>query len=149
MRARREGCSCFSDEWFDEEKARIFERCEPVLSRMRLILDHVLVAIWVRPEWSVGGLIQIEAVRKEDIYQGVTGLVLKIGPRCFEDSPVLTWTAEDRFKVGDWVMFRKADCGGYPLTLNGSEAVPCLHFAGQRGIRMVLPRPDVVLDVVL
>ena len=141
VKPKAEGSLDFPDDWFNEEKGRIRERIGPVLDLVRLTLNQVLVAIFVRPEMTAGGIKLVDSFRNEDKYQGVTGLVLKLGPRCFEDSDVLTWTDADKFAVGDWVMFRRGASDGVALKLNG---VDCFHFKNEQAIRMIIPRPDVV-----
>ena len=134
-----------SDEWFEAEKARIRQKCGWALDKFHLTLNRLLVAVFIRPEEMqlVGGetLIMPETVRNEDLYQGVAGLVLKLGPRAYENSDVLTWTDEDKCKVGDWVLMRRGDGGGFRVQLNG---VDCVLFENEKGIKAVIPRPDVV-----
>lgn len=145
VKPRVEGAMHNSDEWFAAEKRRIREAAGWALDKFDMKLNRVLVAIFVRPkEMALAGgssLIVPDTVLNEDLYQGVTGLVLKLGPRCFEDSDVMTWTEADRFKPDDWVLLRRGDGGGFRLRLNGVE---CIHFESERGIKAVIPRPDVV-----
>lgn len=129
----------YDDKWFEDEKQNIRDRCGWVLDKMRVTLNHILVAIFVRPEKTAGGIINPYAVRDDDIYRGTAGLVLKLGPRCFEDSDVMTWTEADKFEVGDWVMFRRGDANGFRVSVNGVE---CINFESERGIKLVVPRPD-------
>ncbi len=131
-----------ADEFFASEKQRIRDQCGWVLDKVQLFLNAVLVAIYVRPEKMPGSGIMLPfQTRDEDVYQGTCGIVLKLGPRCFEDSDTLTWTEADKFKVDDWVMFRRGDANGFRVSLNGVE---CIRFETERGIKMAVPRPDLV-----
>ena len=87
-------------------------------------------------------MIAIDTVRDEDVYQGTCGLVLKLGPRCFTSDAVLTWSDADKFAENDWIMYRRGDSNGFRLCLNG---VDCIRFENERGIKMVVPRPDAVM----
>lgn len=136
-----EGRLDYPDEWFDAEKARIRARIGWLLDRFDMKLNGVLVALFMRPDTTAGGIILTDETLKEDIYQGTTALVLKLGPRCFEDSEALTWTDSDRFKPDDWVLIRRSSAGGFRTRLNG---VDCIHFENERGIKAVIPRPDLV-----
>ena len=145
VKQRPEGMLPFDDAWFEQEKARIIAECGAPLEKMRVTLNHVLVAIFRRPSTRPveGGksIILPDSYTDEDIYQGNAGLVIKLGGRCFEDSSTLTWTDADRFAVGDWVLFRRGDRGGFRLRVNGVE---CIHFEDERGVKAVVPRPDVI-----
>lgn len=129
----------YDDAFFDAEKVRIRERIGPVLGQVRVLLNHVLVYIYVRPDRTAGGIINPNVVTEEDVYQGRVGLVLKCGPRCFEDSDKLTWTDADKFTEDDWVTFRRGDGNGTRVSINGVE---CISFENERAIKMVVPRPD-------
>lgn len=134
-----------TDEWFEQWKADIRARIGWVLEKFDLKLNRILVAKFVRPEKMAmaGGseLIMPDTMVNEDLYQGVAGLVLKLGPRCYEDSDVMTWTEADKCAVGDWVLMRRSDGGGFSVQVNG---VDCVVFNDERGIKAVVPRPDVI-----
>jgi len=142
---RVEGKMVQDDAWFEQEKTNIRNRIGWVLPKFQMKLNRILLAIFVRPsEMQIAGgktLIMPDSVVNEDLYQGVTGLILKLGPRCYEDSDIMTWTPEDKCAVDDWVMFRRSDGGGIRLRLNG---VDCILFENEKGIKAVVPRPDVV-----
>ena len=104
-------------------------------------MNRILLGVWVRSEKRKlkggGTLIIPDAVINEDKWQGVTALVLKMGPHCYAPNSEIEWADEDRIDVGDWVLFRRGD--GFRLRLNGQE---CVMMESERGIKMVLPRPD-------
>lgn len=63
---------------------------------------HVLVLQYIRPE-KVGSLFLADVTRREDEYQGRTGLVLALGPDCYADQtkyPAGAWC-----KPGDWILW--------------------------------------------
>lgn len=125
----------------DDERQKIFDELGD-LSTIRLPLNQILLAIWKAPEITRGGIIRPSVVRDEDIYQGIAALVVKLGPHCYEQTGNMdfTWLPEDVCNVGDWVMFRRGE--GFRVNVNGRE---CMLMNGERGIKMVLRSPDVVL----
>lgn len=48
--------------------------------------NQVLVAIYVRPNITAGGIWRPDENVKEDEYQGKVGLVIKTGPAAFKDT---------------------------------------------------------------
>jgi len=78
------------------------------ISEIEIFNNQVLVAIYIRPEKTAGGILITPNIREEDKWQGKIGLVLKKGPiACMEDG----------IEVNDWVVFRPSD--GWGLTVNG------------------------------
>ncbi len=104
-------------------------------------LGDLLVALWHRPEKTAGGIILTDKSRGEDIYQGKAGLIIKMGPMAFQDdettTPPIKWPIKP--KIGDWVLFRVSD--GWPFVLGETHC----RIINERGIRMILNRPDVVM----
>lgn len=105
------------------------------LSDWKLMHNQLLVAIYVRPEVTKGGIIRPHENIEEDEHQGKVGLVVKVGPTAF-----LT-TEDDDFKgqsvsVGDWVVYRIGD--GWQLTLRDTAC----RILTDRTVRMVIPKPE-------
>ena len=122
----------------DDDKRAIFDELGD-LSDVRLPLNRIMLAIWKAPERTRGGIIRPDSVRDEDIYQGVVGLVVKMGPHAYESNDAIDWVADDCCAVGDWVMFRRGE--GFRVRVGKTE---CIVMESERGIKMVLPRPDLV-----
>ena len=78
------------------------------LSNVHLFSGRVLIGIYVAPEKTLGGIIRPTTNLKEDIYQGVVGLVLKKGATAFKDDGETKFYGQD-IAVGDWVTFRPGD----------------------------------------
>lgn len=125
------------DEYFHKDKAAIFDALGD-LSTVKVPLNRILVAIFMRPE-KRGSIIVPESARNEDIYQGVAGLVVKMGEHCYEANDSIAFTDADRCEVGDWIMFRRGEC--IRTRLWGRE---CVLLESERGVKMVLPFPDMV-----
>ena len=77
------------------------------LSKIELMSNKVLVAIYIAPEKTKGGIIRATQSLKEDIFQGTVGLVLKKAKLAFKDDEATkTYFHDQDVKVGDWVVFR-------------------------------------------
>lgn len=100
--------------YHDDDPAKDIVEKVGDISGFDLFGPKVLVAIYVRPEKTKGGIYLTDKVRDEDLYQGKVGYVLKIGPGAFSDSD---WFGDVRVDVGDWVGFRASD--GAALVVNG------------------------------
>ena len=68
----------------------------------------VIVGIYQRPSMTAGKILLPENTKKEDIYQGVVGLVLALGPGAFEDDDVNKFHGF-KVKVGDWIEYKVSD----------------------------------------
>lgn len=81
--------------------------------------DLVVVATYIQPEKSAGGIILTSKTIDESRYQGKVGLVLKKGPTAFKY--VGSYPYEGVVpEVGDWVLYRTSD--GWETFIRG---VPC------------------------
>lgn len=84
--------------------------------------NGVLVATYIQPAKSKGGIIIPDKTRDEDIYQGSVGLVIAMGPAAFKDDRIAQFHGVE-LKVGDWVLYRPSD----GLAMEYAE-VPCRLF---------------------
>jgi len=78
--------------------------------------NQVLVAVYLRPEKTKGGILLPDQNRAEDQYQSKIGLVVKLGPDAFVDSSG-AWFKDMDIALHDWVIFRPSD--GWSITVNG------------------------------
>ena len=108
------------------------------ISGIKIFNNWILVAVYKRPEKTLGGIILTDNTRKEDEYQGKVGLVLKKGPLAFVDDDKASFNGQD-VKLGEWIAFRVSD--GWSLEVNG---VICRMLQDVQ-IRLGLPSPDVIL----
>ena len=83
------------------------------ISNVEIFNNQVLVAIYIRPELTAGGIIITNNIRDEDKWQGKVGLVLKKGPTAFTHD----WFKGQEINENDWAVFRPSD--GWGLTING------------------------------
>lgn len=86
------------------------------ISHIRLMHNMVLVATYVRPNKTAGGILLTANTRKEDEYQGKVGLVIAKGPLAFKDDRQNEFHGQD-VALHDWITYRQSD--GWQLVLRG------------------------------
>lgn len=96
--------------------------------------NQILVAVYVRPNITAGGILLTDNTLKEDEYQGKVGLVVKVGPTAFLDSQEDDFQGQQVFP-GDWVVFRTGD--GWALTIRDTAC----RILTDRTIRMRIKEP--------
>ena len=109
------------------------------LSTIQVMQNMVLVATYIRPEKTKGGLFIPESSIQEDVWQGKVGLVLKLGPTAFVDDEEQRF-GEGEYKVTpklhDWCVYRVGDA--WDLTLRG---VAC-RLVADHNVRLVINDPE-------
>lgn len=100
-----------------------------------VLTSNVLVATYIKPGKTTGGIILPDSSTDEDRWQGKIGLVLKLGETAFkyDGSAFYEGTAP---KVGDYVMFHTSD--SRELGINGTSC----RFVDSSLVRMIVPDPD-------
>ena len=78
--------------------------------------NQLLVAVYIRPQKTKSGIILTSQTTDEDRYQSKVGLVIKAGPKAFEDKSG-EWFSGVEIHENDWVVFRPSD--GWSITVNG------------------------------
>lgn len=89
------------------------------LDNFTVMQNMVLVATYVRPEKTKGGIIRPDSNVQEDQWQGKVGLVLKKGPMAFVDDDYNSFLGQN-VNIGEWVGYRVGDA--WSLNIND---VPC------------------------
>ena len=102
----------------------------------QLMSNQVLVAIYMRPERTKGGVILTDGYRGEDKFQSKVGLLLDNGPSAFVEDGDASWFGKTQFKKGDWLVFRPSD--GWSISVNG---VPC-RILSDTQVKGVVDNPD-------
>lgn len=100
------------------------------LSKVRVMGQNLFIANYVGPEKTKGGIFLSPETKKEDEWQGNTGLVLKVGEGIDEED------ASDF--LHQWVMFGGND--GLRYHYNG-VAVRTMHIDR---VRQIIPDPEKV-----
>jgi co-chaperonin GroES (HSP10) len=122
----------FSKAASGEAKATIIEAIGD-LSKIEVMQNDVLVATYIRPEKTFGGIYLPDSAIEEDLFQGKVGLVLKMGPAAFND--------DERFGSlqavpGNWVVYRVGD--SWDLTLRGTHC----RLIRDSNIRLIVNDPE-------
>jgi hypothetical protein len=117
------------------------------LSGIEICNNEVLLAIYLRPEKTSGGIFLTPRNRIEDRYQSKASLVLKIGRACrFERTdPVTGVTFGLPIEVGDWVLVKTSDAWNtdYSPKMDATDIndlVPC-RMIHEDHIRMKIRHP--------
>lgn len=114
----------------------------PLVEGIQVQRNRVIVATYVRPNVSAGGIIFTQKNADEDRWQGKVGLVLKRGPVAFDyderaelmelagdvHDDVARAAAEAELhipQVGDWVMCRNSETWEFALRVEPGKAVSC------------------------
>ncbi len=108
------------------------------LDGIEIFGDMVLLAIYIRPEKTKGGILRPQSNVEEDIWQGKVGLVLKWGPDAFVD-PESGNLYDQVAQEGDWCVFKVGDA--WSMTIQG---VAC-RLVRDVNIRMKVKDPQAVL----
>jgi co-chaperonin GroES (HSP10) len=88
------------------------------IDNLQVFHNQVLIAVYIRPTKTKGGIMLADSTRDEDKYQGKVGMIIKMGPEAFVD-PTNKWFTNVNVKVGDWVYFRVSD--GWSLNVHGVQ----------------------------
>lgn len=107
------------------------------VSSVKLFSGRVLVALYVAPEKTSGGIFRPQSNVREDIWQAKVGLVLAKGEMAFKDDDTHKFHGQN-VQLGDWVTFRKGD--GKATQING---VDCLIIEDV-SIDMVIDDPSII-----
>lgn len=86
------------------------------LEEIAVMNNQVLVAIWMRPEITKGGIILTDKTLDEDKYQGKVGFVLKKGPLAFVSDANHDFAGQD-VTEGECILYRASD--GFAVDING------------------------------
>lgn len=90
-----------------DPKQALIERIGPATD-YEVFHNLVLVATYVAPEKTTGGIIKPDRALAEDRFQGKVGLVIKKGPLAFKDDAATKFGGMD-VEPGDWVVYRTSD----------------------------------------
>lgn len=90
---------------------------------------QILLAIYRRPEKTIGGIVLPRSNLQEDLYQSKAHLIIRMGKQVECSLPI---------KLHDWVVVRPSD--GWDLEFH---KVPCRMVFGDN-IKAIIPEPGVV-----
>ena len=102
-----------------DPKKALLDAVGDAVDAFEVFHNLVLVATYIEPEKTAGGIIKPDKSIQENRYQGKAALVLKIGPRAFVDQPPHILFGGVKVEPGDWVMVRPSD--GMEMFLGSAE----------------------------
>ena len=105
------------------------------ISIFKIMSNRVLVATYIEPEKTAGGIILPQSRAAESKFQGKIGLVLKKGPLAFKDDDSTKFYGQD-VEIGDWVFYRPSDGWHFLLKEVDCRLIEDVHIMG------VVPHPQ-------
>lgn len=125
-----------ADDIESDPRKLLFSKVGKIDGELTVLHSQVLVAGYVRPGRTKGGIFLTDKAVEEDRWQGNIGLVIALGKGAFLDDAVAKFHG-DNLKVGDWVMYQPADGIGMFI-----REVPCRLFQDTR-ILMKVTDPEI------
>lgn len=122
----------------EDFKKRVNEYVKTALPGFKPLGSDVLVATYVQAEKTAGGIIRVDRVTHEDMWQGRAGLILAMGPTAFKYAVGGYAWEGTKAEVGDWVVFRFADSWDLHM-----EGVGC-RIVDASSIRAIVDDPETV-----
>lgn len=121
-----------------EAQAELMRQMVGDLSNVEVMGNRVLVGIYIEPA-KKGSIFLSKETLKESIYQGVVGLVLKLGRQAFKDDPENKVSFHGQSaKDGDWITFRAGDAKRTQV-----RGIDC-RFVEDTLVDMVVPDPNII-----
>jgi hypothetical protein len=124
---------------------QILDKVGDVVPELQIGGADVLIGVWKPPQGlkTKGGVFLPDTTRAEYDYQGVTGLILKMGPYCYRSPKTEKWFVDkdneaDPPQVGEWVMFSFNQGVSFVMRDQMCKLINDQH------VLMRLPRPDLV-----
>lgn len=111
------------------------------ISDLKVLHNHVIAAVYIRPEKTSSGIYLPDTHRDEDKFQSKVGLIIAFGDKAFQE-PTGVWDWGD-IKLHDWIVFRPSD--GWNLSIRGKDggSVLCRRLQ-DTSIEGVIKDPDMV-----
>lgn len=114
---------------------QIMEGAGPLLPKIEIFHNQVLVAIFMAGDMTSGGIILPDSVKAEDQWQGKVGLVLKKGPTAFVNDRNNDFSGQN-VEVGEWVVYRVNEAIAIDLQITRSDRIHCrlvqdIHIRGR------------------
>jgi co-chaperonin GroES (HSP10) len=111
-----------------DPKRALLDALEGCHEGIEIFHNKVLVATYIEPEKTAGGIIKPDRTIAENRFQGKGALVLRLGPLAFKDDGVAKFGGVE-LEEGDWVLVRPSD--GLEMFVSdnsGSAGVTCRLF---------------------
>lgn len=126
---------------FDPKKALIDSIGD--ISGIEMFHNLVLVATYIEPEKTAGGIIKPDRTLAENRFQGKCALVLKMGPLAFKDDNIAKFGGM-KLNEYDWVMVRPSDGLELFTILPGTSAGTCCRIFEDINIKGRVSNPALI-----
>lgn len=132
-----------------DPKELIWKKMKPFLDGMDVMGEDVLLGVYDREAYqdelkTASGIIIPSKKLEEDKYQGLTCLILKMGPLAFVEDENHKY-GQRKPQINDWVAVRKSE--GFSFVVGSShkmdENQQC-RLMNERGVRLIISDPDSV-----
>lgn len=100
-----------------------------------VLFSNVLLATYILPEKTIGGIIRPQSNISQDVWQGKVGLILKLGETAFKYDGPYEYVGR-KPKVGEYVMCHSSD--PREVGINGQSC----KIVDSSLCRMIVPDPD-------
>jgi co-chaperonin GroES (HSP10) len=112
---------------FDPKKA-LLDSLQGRHMGIEMFHGNVLVATYIEPDKTPGGIIKPDRTLAENRFQGKGALVLRLGPLAFKDDNIAKFGGVT-LKEGDWVMVRPSDgLELFAVDASGGAGTSCRVF---------------------
>lgn len=152
----------------DGLRAKLLKDLSGPVSRMRLQRNRCLVATYIKPAITKGGIILHNSTQEEDRWQGKVGLLLAVGPSAFDFEEVrdaiaravdaaeanaeLSDEAVDAVtrqalrdvgvpEIGQWIAYRTSETYEVGIPVDGEHTLASCRFIADDSIITVLEDP--------
>lgn len=98
----------------EQQKQAILDKLSCI--EIDVLSSQVIVATYIEPEKTSGGILLPEKRLDESRFQGKVGLLVKMGPTAFKYDGPYNWEGRAP-QIGDWVIYRASD--GWENGLSG------------------------------
>ena len=78
------------------------------ISGLEVLYNNILVATYIEPEKTVGGVYLPDRSLQEARFQGKVSLVIKLGPTAFKYDGSFPYEGP-KIEIGDWIICRPSD----------------------------------------
>lgn len=131
----------------DDPRQAIYMALGHALDDFEPLGNKVLVATYIQPETTAGGIILPDRTLLESRFQGKAYLVLALGPLAFVNDAIAQFGPyargeDNEIKVGDWLLANPSD-GLEFFGVEGQAGVSCRVFEDTRFFGRT-PSPETV-----
>jgi co-chaperonin GroES (HSP10) len=111
-----------------DPKKALLDSLGDAIADIEVFHNQVLVATYIEPEKTAGGIYKPDRTLAENRFQGKAALVLKLGPLAFKDDNIAKFGGVT-IKEGDWVFAYPSDGRElFSVDGSGSSATCCRLF---------------------